>query len=67
MSIAYYSGLTSLIDVQLALNFVWFDSAGKIGIIMKRSKALREDNEFLSRDVVLFDCLADEHFGDTLL
>jgi hypothetical protein len=59
--------MTSLIDVQLALNFVWFDSAGKIRIIMKRSKAFREDNEFLSRNVVLFDCLADEHFGDSLL
>ena len=59
--------MTSLIDVQLALNFVWFDSASKIRIIMKWSKAFREDNEFLSRNVVLFYCLADEHFGDSLL
>jgi hypothetical protein len=38
-----------------------------VGIVVEQAKAFREDNQLLSGDVILLNCLSDEHFRNSLL
>src|ERR1700692_1268601 len=62
--IAYSGDLTMFIDILFCWG-VHLDPSS-IRIVVEEAMAFREDNEFLTRNLVFFNCLANKNFCHAL-